>query len=642
MMCGGALDTSGVQDVSPVYQYATHPQKSWSEHAAELAVLARASYRAHDGKLSFQPVGAASFALDERTATFCPEGLTLLQSDQLRNDVTVVGDLEPVTYVRDYFLGDGVKLAFYLSQTPYGKSAVTVFREDYDQSALEPTLWSVSDPNHKMSVSSGTLQISGGPATMSFVEQIELAGGMLFQHGQVIFLAPSSAVLGGLYNGAITGGACVAGFQVSPSGANSAIQALVNGAATGPVLTTTPGHQYSFVTQVTGPEAQRAHRTYLSSVHPAGSGRGGDAVASTIRVVLQVHDIDPNNPATFATPATVLFDDVLVTPPGWAIYAPINAISLNAQLSFTRLERVPAVEARSMIPGQSFRTRLSGQLADGGECYVTSAAELRFYPPYPPQQYEQIVAAYRSSARAMARVQDTASIAAHASGSDSGRRSCVKRLKLPPGPSSIDCETAALALLDDAVQPAWSGEYRVLSDFLPASDVVPGDAVQVTAPSRGAAFTAIVHETDAQVVSLEGDRAEYTIRFANDAAQLLSFEFESATLPEPLPTVFTATGPSSSLYLAPLTAAQVTAVTSTWITVDAGGAPPIGGGFEVRRSNGGWGLGNDGNLVGRYTTQTFNLPRLSRVQEYYLRQYDASAPAKYSRDSALLHVDYPL
>ena len=54
------------------------------------------------------------------------------------------------------------------------------------------------------------------------------------------------------------------------------------------------------------------------------------------------------------------------------------------------------------------------------------------------------------------------------------------------------------------------------------------------------------------------------------------------------------------------------------------------------------GHGDSGNLAGRFTTQTFTLPRLSRVQGYYLRQYDGSSPAKYSRYSALLHVDYPL
>jgi hypothetical protein len=604
--------------------------------------MAHAVYRAHDGRLYFQPVGAQGFAINEGDGNFCPGGLTLLQSDQLRNDVTIIGDLEPQIYVRDYFLGNGTALSFYLSQTPYSKSAVTVFSEQYNTGKLEATLWSVSDPNRAISVNAGQLQIIGGPATVSFVEQLELAGGLILQHGQVTFAAPCSAILGGLYSGAIANGNCMAGFQISPSGGNSTIQAVVNGAPAGPTLTTTPGHQYTFVTQILCNEGHRTHRTYLSSGHPAGNGRGGDAVAGALRVVLQVHDIDPNNPGTFAVAATVLFDDVLASPPSFATYALLNGASLNATLSYTRVEQVPGAEIRSMIPGQAFRTRLSGQLADGGECYVTSSAQLRFYPPYPPQQNEAIVAAYRSSGRAMARVQDTASIAAHANGSDNGRRSFVRRLKLPTAPSSTDCENGALALLDDSVEPAWAGEYRVLSDFLAASDVVPGDAVQVTAPSRGASFAAIVRESDVQVVSLDDDRSEYAIRFANDAAATLAFEFETMTLPEPLTTVFAATGSSSSLYLAPLTAAQVTGVTSTMIAVDAGGAPPPGGGFEVRRTEGGWGLGNDGNLAGRYTTRTFNLPRLSRVQQYYLRQYDASSPAKYSRYSALLHVDYPL
>ena len=91
-----------------------------------------------------------------------------------------------------------------------------------------------------------------------------------------------------------------------------------------------------------------------------------------------------------------------------------------------------------------------------------------------------------------------------------------------------------------------------------------------------------------------------------------------------------------------LTAAQITNVIATEITIDAGVAPPAGGGIEVRRSDNGWGPGDNGNLAGRFSTETFTLPRLERAQSYYLRQYDASSPAKYSRYSALLYVDYPL
>jgi hypothetical protein len=63
---------------------------------------------------------------------------------------------------------------------------------------------------------------------------------------------------------------------------------------------------------------------------------------------------------------------------------------------------------------------------------------------------------------------------------------------------------------------------------------------------------------------------------------------------------------------------------------------------EVRWSDQGWGPDNDRNLVGRFGTQTFTVPRLTRVQTYFIRQYDASIPPKYSRHSGSLHVDYPL
>jgi|ERR1700690_3903547 hypothetical protein len=63
---------------------------------------------------------------------------------------------------------------------------------------------------------------------------------------------------------------------------------------------------------------------------------------------------------------------------------------------------------------------------------------------------------------------------------------------------------------------------------------------------------------------------------------------------------------------------------------------------EVRWSDVGWGPANDRNLVGRFATQSFVIPRLSRAQSCFLRQYDASVPPKYSRYSAALHVDYPL
>jgi hypothetical protein len=163
--------------------------------------------------------------------------------------------------------------------------------------------------------------------------------------------------------------------------------------------------------------------------------------------------------------------------------------------------------------------------------------------------------------------------------------------------------TAADKLNDDAVQAAWQGEYQASSDSW-ALDAIPGDAVQVSVPSRGAAFNAVVRQVNLQVMSLRDDRCHYTIKFANDAAECLAFELTEMTLPAPLTTIYNTGTPSSSLYIAPLTAAQVTNVIATEVTVDAGIAPPAGGGIEVRRSDGGWGPSDSGNLAGRFNTQT--------------------------------------
>jgi len=63
---------------------------------------------------------------------------------------------------------------------------------------------------------------------------------------------------------------------------------------------------------------------------------------------------------------------------------------------------------------------------------------------------------------------------------------------------------------------------------------------------------------------------------------------------------------------------------------------------EVRYSDTGWGTSNAGNLIGRFAAGSFTLPRYVRGQDYFLRSYDNSSPAKYSRYSTALHVDFPL
>lgn len=243
----------------------------------------------------------------------------------------------------------------------------------------------------------------------------------------------------------------------------------------------------------------------------------------------------------------------------------------------------------------------------------------------------------------MARVTNPASITAQQRGIDNGVRSAVRHVKAPHARTTADCENAALALLSDGATAGWTGKYETWSDFLPGgtADIFPGDALLVNVPSRAANFPAVVREVEVAFQDLAGDHSLYQIQFADDAAKTLSFEMETAKIATPLNITAITNAQVGSTVLDDLTSAQITIVASTTTSIDAGISPPIGGGFEVRWSDAGWGPFNDENLAGRFTTQAFTLPRLTKVEDYFLRQFDASVPPKYSRHTTALHIDYP-
>jgi hypothetical protein len=523
--------------------------------------------------------------------------------------------------------------------------------EEYLGPGLDATTWVVNDPASAISVTAQTLQVNGGAGqdgqtTVRFMEQIELGGALELQHGDVSFSGASQGVLGGLYAGAISAQGCLAGFQVTAAGAALSIQALIQGAATGPVVTTTAGHRYVLTTYLYSMEVYRSEETFHSSLHPAGSGWGGAAIGADVRIVLEVQDIDPSNPATMVASATVLYDGVISNAPGFCTYALVNAVSMECGIAYTYVAHISLAEVRTALPSASYVTTLVGSLSDGAECEIASSTSLDFYPQYVPALNTLIVASYRGSGRAVAEVVNSASVAGLASGADNGKRGLVRSMKTPSARTQADCENAALAILDDAGGAAWLGSYETWSDFLPggAADIFPGDAVAVNVPSRGAVFSATVRQVTIAVVDPADDRGMYTIEFANDLAAPLAYQDAATATTVPLQDmpVQLSTEQVGAYYLQNLTEAQITQVSSTTVGVDAGFAPAGGWGIEVRAHDYGWGVENDRNLLGRFTTQTFSLPRLARTQNYFLRLYDNSSPPRYSRYAAALHVDYPL
>jgi hypothetical protein len=651
-LLAGEFDTSAVAAVDTLAAYEVNPQKKFSYHAAEIALAARASYRAMNGALILAPVGAAGYAISESDANFSPMGLKLISPNMLANDVTVMGLDEPQAYVRDYFAGDGLSLEFYLSQTPFQQGKPALIDEEFVGPGLDVTTWVVNDPSAAVSVVAQTLQVAGGTGldgqtTVAFIEQIEMGGALELQHGDVSFTAASQGVIGGLYAGAISAMGCLAGFQITPSGADSNIQALISGVATGPVMATTAGHHYVFTTYLYSMEVYRSGETFHSSAHPAGSGWGGAAVAADVRVVLEVHDIDPTDAASMVAEAMVLYDDVIASAPGFCTYALVDAISMQCSIAYTYVAHISLAEVRMALPSASYVTQVVGSLSDGAECEIAGSTTLDFYPQYVPPLNALIVASYRGSGRAVAEVVNSASIASLASGADNGTRGLTLAIKTPSARTQADCENAALAILDDAVETAaWSGTYETWSDFLPggAGDIFPGDGVAVNVPSRAAVFSAIVRQVTIDVTDPADDRGMYTIEFANDLAAPLALQDAASATVVPLQDlpVQLSTAQVGAYYLQNLTEAQITEVSGTTAAVDAGMTPPAGWGIEVRANDYSWGVGNDRNLLGRFTTETFSLPRVARTQNYFLRLYDNSSPPRYSRYAAALHVDYPL
>jgi hypothetical protein len=648
----GWFDMSSVEAGDPIPYYSVNPAKTWTTSAAEIAISGRCSYRDDNGKLFFAPLAANTYALAEDAITFSPGDLLLQSVNRLVNDLTILGSLEPSVYVKDYFVGNGFTTYFYLSEKPFTRSSQvalynrTILDEIYTE--LDPTHWTVTDSLGVFSVSNGQLQVAGGTGIdgqtlLSFIEQVELGGATVMEHGDVVFNAASDGVIGGLYAGAVSITGCLAGFRITPLSGDCNIQALVEGSLTGTALATQAGHHYVFTTRLYPTEVYRTQQVFHSSQHPSGSARGGGAVACNVRIVLAVQDIDPTNPGTQISPATILYDGVIANAPGFCTYALINAGTMGCSVAFTYLWLPVDALVRSTLSEEDTVTVLMGSLLDGAECQISTESELEFYPEYIPAADELIEVTYRGQSHAMARVTNSASIAAHQRGGDDGVRGSVREIGLPVPRTDADCETAALALFDDAGQ-GWSGEYQAWSRFLPgaAADIFPGDGLAINVPSRLATFTAIVREVSVEIADIASENSRYTLSFVDAGDPFLDFAFVTALIKQTrvlTPVDVTEVG---NIYLADLTDAEVTNVTSTTVTIDVGFTPVAGSGIEVRYSDEGWGIGYNGNLIGRFTSSSFSLTRYVQAQNYFLRSYDGSEPPKYSRYSTKLHVDYPL
>ncbi len=170
-----------------------------------------------------------------------------------------------------------------------------------------------------------------------------------------------------------------------------------------------------------------------------------------------------------------------------------------------------------------------------------------------------------------------------------------------------------------------------------ASDVWPGDALLLNAPSTNLDAQVVVRTVKVTYSSSASDLVEYEIAFANDWADDLAIK-TSATVPANawLPATANLT------VLSNLNTLTVSTLNGSTVTVNTGVAPPTGGGFEIRLRDYAFQPGEDPTLVLRGSEQSLTFSRVSASDRFYIRMYDGSTPPNYSEFSTGLFINLPL
>jgi hypothetical protein len=283
-------------------------------------------------------------------------------------------------------------------------------------------------------------------------------------------------------------------------------------------------------------------------------------------------------------------------------------------------------------------TRRTGTAVQAAECNVQSTGTLVFYTGFAPPVGEQIAVSYRAVGRSVGRSINTANQQALAQAGLPSVSAWIGTVTDPAPQSSQDCRNAALALQQAAasVSALWSGTYKCTRASLD-TDVWPGDALQLNAPSADLNAQVVVRRATLSYKATYPDLVQYSIDFANDWADDLAIK-TSSTVPDDawLP------ASASPTFLPNLSALTITAITGGRVTINTGADAPSRGGFEIRRCDNCFLPGTDPDLVMRGSQPTMTFARIAATDRFYIRTYNGSNPPNYSEFSSALIFNLPL
>ena len=657
----GELVSAGVvSNARATGAFAIDRAAPWSKNAGDAAGASYAGYRALNGSVSLQPVGSATHRFSEADGTLTIAELSVGNVRELANDVTVSGAEEAVAYVQEIFEGDGTTTVFLLSRAAFRGTNRILLKDSFTGPRFDTSQWIVNSTGNQLSLSGAGLTINGGngfdgQVTLLAIDAIELGGAVLVEMGGVQFGASSDGMLAGFYNGQPVLANCFAGFRVrqsvSGTGGTTMLAPVVNGTETGTVFTPAAGHNYTLRLRLYCPEMVRVPQVYYCMVDGVVQAFGGGrAIEAPLQVVFELVD----EGASSNTPATVLYDSAatgapIANAPATCAFAAVNSTSLQGVLGSVRVTREGSLWVTSTLANGVQQTRLVGSAGQGVDCeavYGTAAGtpgKVTFFAGRVPVPGERVTVSYRTQGRAVARLADASSVAAEVAAGAGvtvpGVSRWLGKVTQPVARSSADCVSAAQAVLAMATarSAAVAGTYALVN---PGQDVWPGDVLAVT--SAGVTTNLLVRTVVATDAHAAPELVHYKVAFANDWATEwadgLGLKLSSTIATDAFLPIAAASGPDE--VLANLQQLAVTSLTGSAIQVDAGCVPPAGGGFEVRRRDWNFGFGVDApDLVLRSPVESFSIPRSAQVERFYIRMYDGSTPARYSRWSSVLFVN---
>ncbi len=642
---GAGLSTLGLSLSAAVSNFAPDKGAPWSKSAGQVANMARAAYRAVNGALTASSVPGTVHPLNETDGSLNLATLAFTASVKraLANDVTVCGEHEPVAYVTEYFLGDGVTTQFYLAQDPFfpATSKSIIIRELFNESQINQCVWGVTGGAGYLTLGAGGLAINGGngidgDTLLAWLDPVEMGGTLLLEAVGVTLALGSTGALAGFFVGMDRQTTCVAGFQVTAQPGTGAVtlQPLINGSPVGTTYAINPAYQYTLRVRVHCPENERALAIYRSFGDSGAITSGGELNAAPGMVQMEIQQFVDG---VGGMPVT-LYDGAISNLPAACNVVAASSINLIGTMRALNLTNLGSGWVVSTPPSGGPYTRRVGTTAEAAECYLERTGKVVFYTGYTPVAGEQIAVSYRTVGRAVGRAVNTASQAALAAAGMPTEAAWIGSVTNPPARSSADCRNAALVMEQAAasVSALWSGTYKG-NRLSFAADVWPGDALLLNAPSTSLDAQVVVRTVKVSYSASYPDLVEYAIVFANDWADDLAIK-TSATVPADawLP------APIAPTVLANLNSLTVTTLNGTTLTINAGVTPPTGGGFEVRLRDFDFMAGTDPALVMRSTTPAMTFSRISANDRFYIRMYDGSTPPNYSEFSTALFINLPL